>query len=99
MVQYTETEGTLVCTFRGLLNTQACNEMDADIKEHIENTTGDVIFEMTEVSYIASSFLRLCIFTAKTVGTERFNIINTKPEIYDIFEMSGLDDLIKDDEE
>ena len=97
MVKITETDGTLTCTFEGLLNTAACNEMDADIKEHIENTTGDVIFEMTDVTYIASSFLRLCIFAAKAVGTERFNIINTKPEIYDIFEVSGLDDLIKDE--
>ncbi|MBR4749786.1 MAG: STAS domain-containing protein [Abditibacteriota bacterium] len=97
MVKFTESEGTLICTFSGLLNTAACNEIDADLKEHIENTTGNVVFEMSDVDYIASSFLRMCIFTAKTVGTERFNIINTKKEIYDIFEMSGLDDLIKDE--
>ncbi|MBP5275032.1 MAG: STAS domain-containing protein [Abditibacteriota bacterium] len=97
MVKFSEKDGTLICTFEGLLNTVACNEMDADLKEHVENTTGDVIFDLADTDYIASSFLRLCIFTAKAVGTERFNIINTKKEIYDIFEMSGLDDLIKDE--
>ena len=97
MVKFTETEGTLTCAFEGLLNTAACNEMDADLKEHIENTTGSVVFEMSGVDYIASSFLRQCLYAVKALGADRFNIINTKPEIYDIFEMSGLDDLIKDE--
>lgn len=94
MVTFTDDSGTLICKFSEQMNTTACSEIEASLLEHVDNYTGKIVFDMSNVSYIASSFLRICISTAKIAGIERFNIINTKPEIYNIFEVSGLDDLI-----
>lgn len=96
MVAFKDNNGILVCHFKGQMNTSACSDIEADLMDHVSNYTGKIVFDLNDVPYIASSFLRLCIAVVKKVGSDRFNIVNTIPDVYDIFEVSGLDDLIND---
>ena len=50
-----------------------------------------VAFDLGGVTFIASSFLRLCVQTAKTVGSARFSVRNLSPELKKVFVISGLD--------
>lgn len=53
-----------------------------------------VTFDLMNVDYIASSFIRICVATAKQVGTGKFSIINTSPMIKKTFKIAGLDEIL-----
>ena len=94
MVTFIDDNGILVCYFKGQMSTSVCSDMEMELMGHVSNYTGKILFDLSDVSYIASSFLRLCITTVKKVSSDRFNIVNVNPDVYEIFEVSGLDDLI-----
>jgi anti-anti-sigma factor len=54
----------------------------------------NICFDLSEVDYISSSFLRLCISSAKDVKKGNFSIINTGPEIMKVFKIAGLEGLL-----
>jgi len=94
MVTFVDNNGVLICYFKGQMNTSVCSDLEMELLDHISNYTGKILFDLSDVSYIASSFLRLCITTVKRVSSDRFNIVNANSDVYEIFEVSGLDDLI-----
>ena len=76
MVNFFEEQGVLTCTFGEQMNTAACTEVEAELFDHIDNHTGMIVFDLKDVVYVASSFLRLCIASVKKVGSDRFNVVN-----------------------
>lgn len=50
-----------------------------------------IIFDLQQVTYVASAFLRICITVTKKCGKQNFAIINTQPQIKKIFKISGLE--------
>jgi len=53
-----------------------------------------IVFDLGEVDYIASSFIRICVSHAKQAGPEMFSIINCQPFIKKTFKISGLDEIL-----
>lgn len=53
-----------------------------------------ICFDMGGVDYISSSFLRLCITSAKAIKKGNFSIINTGPEIMKVFKIAGLEEML-----
>ena len=53
-----------------------------------------IIFDLREVDYIASSFIRICVSTAKKAGAGRFSIAHCQPFVKKTFKISGLDDVL-----
>jgi len=53
-----------------------------------------IIFDLREVDYIASSFIRICVGNAKKAGAGRFSIANCQPFVKKTFKISGLDDVL-----
>lgn len=51
-----------------------------------------IIFDLKNVVYVASAFLRICISMVKKMGKDNFLIINAQPQIKKIFNISGLED-------
>jgi anti-anti-sigma factor len=51
-----------------------------------------IIFDLKNVVYVASAFLRICITMVKKMGKDNFLIINAQPQIKKIFKISGLED-------
>lgn len=104
---YNASEKVLTCIFTGHLDTNTCinlnNEISANIdlikksddSETLSNT--NIIFDLSGVSYIASSFIRICISVAKQVSKGRFSMINCDPFIKKTFIIAGLDELLKVD--
>lgn len=101
---YNETEKILTCLFSGRLDTIASidlgNEIDGKISA-LKGTDdpkvkleGKIVFDLEGVNYIASSFIRICVSSARQVSNGNFSIINCEPFIKKTLKIAGLDDLL-----
>ena len=88
-------DNKLICAFMPRMNTLQCNEDELTIEEKLKENPHSVEFDMSEVDYIASAFLNLCIKTVKALPEGKFLIVNVKPEVKKIFKIAGLDGLLK----
>jgi len=84
-------EKTLVCSFADRMDTENCRKAETEIFNKVRESQIPVVFNLDEVDYIASMFLRLCIQVAKEVDTENFSIINLHPNVKKVFMLAGLD--------
>jgi anti-anti-sigma factor len=101
---YNSAEKVLTCHFTGRLDTNTsvtlCDEMCGKINSMKGGDNPDtllddkIIFDMTGVNYIASSFIRICVNSAKQVHKGNFSIINCDPFLKKTFKIAGLDDLL-----
>ena len=82
--------GKIVYTFSYKMDTMCCREIDDTIDELIEKYDCPVVFDLTGVEYVSSSFLRICQRGAAAVGSENFEIINADPAVKKVFEISGM---------
>ncbi len=83
----------LSCMFTGRLDTNECNDLDKQIEAELKkDSKTEIVFNLKEVDYIASSFLRICAKTAQAVGSSNFSIIDVKPVVKKVFKISGLAD-------
>jgi anti-anti-sigma factor len=91
MVRFNEENGKLMCSFSRRLDSSNCEKWEKWLYEKIEESKMPVIFNMDEVDYIASGFLRICIAISKKVGKANLTIINTRPYVQKVFKIAGLD--------
>ena len=94
MVEIKETDGGLVCAFSGKLDTLACLDAEKEVLRQVRATQGAIVFDLAEVSFVVSMFLRLCIQVCKEAGQERFRITNACPSVLKVFTLAGLDSVI-----
>ena len=91
-VLFTTENEQLNCVFSGRMDTVNCMEIKDEIKEKIESHEGKLVFDMGEVDYISSSFLRICVSAATTVGGDNFSMIKVISNIKKVFKIAGLED-------
>ncbi len=93
---------TLVCVLNGRMGTDINDQLTASITGKIgecRNSLEDseklkICFDLKNVNYIASSFIRTCIMVSRQVSAGNFNIINATPVIKKTFKIAGLDDAL-----
>jgi len=90
MVTFKRRGDELQCVFSGRLDTNVCQQLEGSVREQMETGPAWVVFDMAEVEYISSMFLRLCIQTAKQVDTGSFSLVNARPEVKSVFQFAGL---------
>jgi anti-anti-sigma factor len=95
MIKFSTDKGVLTCSFLGRMDTNATILIEKELAEKIEGLKTQVIFDLMEVEYIASSFLRLCLKAAKDLGEDNFSIIRVRPQVQKVFKIAGLDNIIK----
>jgi len=99
---YIKDENKLICTFSGHISGLLCDELAtkidsqmAQIKETGSNQDQlQIAFDLTDVSYIASSYIRICMATAKKLKPGKFSVINCNPFIKKTFKVAGLDEIL-----
>jgi anti-anti-sigma factor len=88
----------LTATFAGRLDTLAVQKLSEIIQVNLtakEGTPGEkIIFDLKDVDYISSSFIRICVAVAKQAGAGRFAIKHCQPFIKKTFKISGLDEIL-----
>lgn len=81
----------LNCIFSGRMDTVSCLEDKEELIKEIADYEGKLVFDMGEVDYISSSFLRICMEAANKVQPENFSIIKITPNIKKVFKIAGLE--------
>jgi len=95
----------LVCQFAENMNTENCSEADRLINEKLADCTGrekgmaldesfKIVFDLANINYASSTFLRIVLMMVKRVGKGNFTITNTNQFIRDMFKMAALDQLL-----
>ena len=82
---FNESENTLTCRFTGRLTTEISSEIFMELTKKIDELKSGhniqdelkIVFDMEEVDYLSSSFLRACFMASKNTGKNYFSIINT----------------------
>ena len=94
-MDFSEIDDTLCCLFSGHLDGNYCSEIEdelmrlvADFKNNREDAR--LVFDLSEVKYISSPFLRLCLIQCKNFGKDRFSVTNVSEEILQVFHFSSL---------
>lgn len=95
MMQFNKENDRLVCIFPKRVDTVECVNSQDEILKRTADEKDLVIFEMKEVSYVSSSFLRICLQVFKMSGSAKFKLVNVSPEVKKVFKISGLDAQIK----
>ena len=89
---------TTIITFYGRMDTIATEKVNSALPASSEITNVDqawkLKFDLAEVDYIASSFIRICVSHAKMAGPGNFSIMNCQPFVKKTFKITGLDDLL-----
>ena len=83
----------LVVSLQGRLDTEASAKFETEFAEiSKENPHGSLVIDASELSYIASSGLRVML---KLVKTEKnFKMENVCPDVYNVFEVTGFSKII-----
>jgi anti-anti-sigma factor len=95
MVEFKETAEKIVLYFSGKQDTIQCQEIAATVQRKIAEAAKPVAFNLHEVEYVSSAFLRLCLQTSKTVGMDRFEVTDLTPTVKKVFKIAGFDQLLR----
>ncbi len=95
---YDPVEKALTGSFAGRLDTLAVQKISEIVKVSVpqsgESAIDKIIFDLKDVEYISSSFIRICVDVAKQARQGQFSITNCQPFIKKTFKLSGLDTLL-----
>ena len=101
---FNQEEKLLTCTFKGRMDTVVCSQLLAELdSKYISLSDNEdknavlefgIIFDLKEVNFISSSFIRLCVAAKKRVKDGKFSIRNSDPFIKKTFKIAGLDDIL-----
>ena len=94
---YREEQDRTVCRFEGDMDTIACTEIDAEFSSLLDaclEQGRSLELDMSEVNYIASSFLRLCGKACQRLGQACFSIAHVTPPVKKVFKIAGVADAL-----
>jgi anti-sigma B factor antagonist len=90
IVTYKKEEDELTCIFSGRLDSVISEMIEDDVFNHVQIANCPVVFDFKNVEYVSSAFLRVSIKAARAVPSMKVDIINSLPDIKEVYEMTGL---------
>lgn len=83
------------CFFGENLNTTLCAEMETPLKDALnqslkENPGRRIVFDLKDVHFVSSAFLRLCLFIFKVYGNSELRVEHASGDIKKVFAVAGL---------
>lgn len=96
---FIQEEDKLVCVLKGRFGADVNEPFAVKLTEKIEDCLSshadpgklNVHFDMKQVDFIASAFIRTCMSTSRKVNPGNFRIVNASPMIKKTFLIAGLD--------
>ena len=102
--KYDESGHALTFFFTGHLDTLHCRPLEAEIHGAMDARTAQtnaplpkplrVIFDVKDITFICSLFLRICLSTAKKARPGNFRITNASPATTQLLKIAGMDEFI-----
>jgi anti-anti-sigma factor len=103
-INHNSEKSLLTFVFSGRMDTIECLKTGEMITAKMTETLasippGDpsalsVVFDLEGVSYISSSFIRICVQTAKQTPPGKFSITGSDPFVKKTFKIAGLDEIL-----
>jgi anti-anti-sigma factor len=97
MSEACQAEQAHVVHFPDRLDTLACTGVEADLRTRLAGSSEPVLFDLSNVEYVSSAFLRLCVLTCRKCGAQGFRIVNVNPTVKRVFKIAGLDSMLSDE--
>lgn len=94
MVQSTQKDGSLLFQFLGRLDTMECARVEGDVIQKAQAAGQPVVFDLADVDFVASAFLRLCLMVQRVAAGNQLTLVNVGPAIKKVFKIAGLDKLL-----
>jgi len=95
MNKYIRDNNLLTCILSGKIDTLNCSVLENEISENMKDNITSVVFNLQEVDYISSTFLRIVIKMVKLLSKENFVISNVQPSVMKVFKIANLTEIIK----
>ena len=91
MTQILKEDGKTIIKTGSRIDTINADEFEKDIQPALQEDGIDLVMDCSELTYMASSGLRIIQKTMRTVMMKRgeFKIVNVNPEIYKVLQMTG----------
>ena len=91
-----EKEGTrLTLALDGRLDTITSQQLEKELRTSIDDVT-ELIFDFENLSYITSAGLRVLSVAQKVMNRQgRLTIKNTQPDVREVFDVTGLSDIME----
>lgn len=88
----TKLNGILAITLKGRLDSVTSPELEKQL--YLGDVDG-LVFDFEELDYVSSAGLRLLLLCQKQMnGKGKMVVKNVKPEIMDVFELTGFDNIL-----
>ena len=99
MISFEEIGNTLRCCFSGDLSSDFCalveKELSGRVSEFLKGREEyEVVFDLAGCRYMASAFLRFCLFHCKLAGTKNFRIENPSADLRKVFQIAGFTEMM-----
>ncbi len=89
---------TLTVALEGRLDTLTSPQLEGELRTAVNGIT-ELIFDLSDLSYISSAGLRVLLSAQKVMNRQGgMTIRNVKPEIMDIFDVTGFVDILNIEE-
>ena len=95
MNKYIKSDNQLSCILSGKIDSLNSSAVENEISENIKEDITSVVFDLQEVDYISSAFLRIVIKLVKALGRDNFVISNVQPSVMKVFKIANLTEIIK----
>jgi anti-anti-sigma factor len=91
MTEILKEDGKTIIKTGSRIDTMNADEFEKDIQPALQEDGIDLVMDCSELTYMASSGLRVIQKTMRTVMMKRgeFKIVNVNPEIYKVLQMTG----------
>jgi anti-anti-sigma factor len=91
MTQILKEDGKTIIKTGSRIDTMNADEFEKDIQPALQEDGINLEMDCSELTYMASSGLRVIQKTMRTVMMKRgeFKIVNVNPEIYKVLQMTG----------
>lgn len=86
-----EQNGKVVVSLAGEMDTAAALEMEKDLKTLCDKKVKEIVFDCTDLEYIASSGLRILLSILKSAKANGGNVVlqHVNEDIKDVFQLTG----------
>ena len=88
------TDSKLTISIEGRLDTTTSPQLEAELRNSI-NDISELVFDFEKLDYISSAGLRVLLSAQKVMNKQgEMTIVNVKPEIMEIFDVTGFVDIL-----
>lgn len=85
---------TLIISLEGRLDTTTAPQLEGELRTAVNGVT-ELIFDLGDLAYVSSAGLRVLLSAQKVMNRQgEMKIRNVKPEIMEIFDVTGFVDIL-----